>query len=82
MKAIGEMAVQELTDVELSCSIGIAVFPECGQTYNELFKRADQALYRAKNQGKNRYCVADKNLTSEEFPHTAQQYSQHPDRFR
>lgn len=68
MKAIGEMAVQELTDVELSCSIGIAVFPDCGQTYNELFKRADQALYRAKNQGKNRYCVADKNLTSEEFP--------------
>ena len=36
MKAIGEMAVQELTDVELSCSIGIAVFPDCGQSYNEL----------------------------------------------
>ena len=68
MKAIGEMAVQELTDVELSCSIGIAVFPDCGQSYNELFKRADQALYRAKNRGKNGYCIADAKLFSEEFP--------------
>lgn len=41
MKAIGEMAVQELTEVELSCSIGIAIYPECGQTYHELFQRAD-----------------------------------------
>lgn len=68
MKAIGEMAVQELTEVELSCSIGIAVYPECGQTYHELFQRADQALYRAKNQGKGRYCIADAKLLSEEFP--------------
>lgn len=68
MKAIGAMAVQELTEVELSCSIGIAVYPECGQTYHELFQRADQALYRAKNQGKGRYCIADAKLLSEEFP--------------
>lgn len=68
MKAIGEMAVQELTEVELSCSIGIAIYPECGQTYHELFQRADQALYRAKNQGKGRYCIADAKLLSEEFP--------------
>lgn len=68
MKAIGEMAVQELTEVELSCSIGIAIYPECGQTYHELFQRADQALYRAKNQGKGRYCIADPKLLSEEFP--------------
>lgn len=68
MKAIGEMAVQELTEVELSCSIGIAIYPECGQTYHELFQRADQALYRAKNQGKGRYCIADVKLLSEEFP--------------
>ena len=68
MKAIGEMAVQELTEVELSCSIGIAIYPECGHTYHELFQRADQALYRAKNQGKGRYCIADAKLLSEEFP--------------
>lgn len=68
MEAIGEMAVQELTEVELSCSIGIAIYPECGQTYHELFQRADQALYRAKNQGKGRYCIADAKLLSEEFP--------------
>ncbi len=68
MKAIGEMAVQELTEVELSCSIGIAIFPDCGKTYNELFQRADQALYRAKKLGKGRYCIADAKQLAEAFP--------------
>ena len=39
-----------------SCSIGLA-FSECpGTDYQELFNRADRALYRAKAAGKNR-CV-------------------------
>lgn len=37
----------------LSCSIGIALSPEHGSTYYDLFRRADQALYRAKAEGKN-----------------------------
>lgn len=43
----------------LSCSIGIALFPEHGSTYFELFNRADQALYRSKAKGKNSYSFYD-----------------------
>ncbi|MEZ4226176.1 MAG: GGDEF domain-containing protein [Polyangiaceae bacterium] len=35
-------------------SIGVAAFPSSGSTAPELFQRADEALYRAKQAGKNR----------------------------
>ena len=38
-----------------SVSIGIALYPEHGTTYVDLFKRADRALYESKANGKNRY---------------------------
>lgn len=50
----------------LSCSIGIALSPEHGTSYYELFNRADQALYRAKAQGKNSYVFYD--AAEERFP--------------
>ena len=43
----------------ISCSIGVALAPEHGTTYVELFRRADQALYRAKGQGRNTYIFSD-----------------------
>jgi len=43
-------------DCALSCSIGIACCPEHGTSYQDLYHRADQALYDAKALGKNRFC--------------------------
>lgn len=43
----------------LSCSIGIALSPTHGRSYIELFRHADQALYRAKAKGKNSFEVYD-----------------------
>lgn len=37
-------------------SIGISLFPDMGTTYEELFRKADKALYRAKEK-RNAYCV-------------------------
>lgn len=34
-------------------SIGISFFPQHGKTFEELFKKADSALYQSKKQGKN-----------------------------
>lgn len=39
----------------ISASVGVAVFPQDGTTYDELYKKADTALYRAKSNGKNNF---------------------------
>lgn len=41
--------------VKLGASIGVAVCPENGKQYQDLFENADAALYAAKNMGRNRY---------------------------
>jgi diguanylate cyclase (GGDEF)-like protein len=38
----------------LTASIGIACYPEHGETVELLLENVDKALYRAKNKGKNR----------------------------
>jgi diguanylate cyclase (GGDEF)-like protein len=44
-------------------SIGVALFPGHGQTLDELLSRADQALYLAKEGGRNRTVVHDPDRT-------------------
>lgn len=46
------------SDVKLSGSIGISVYPFDGHTLNELYAKADVALYEAKRKGKNRFIFA------------------------
>ncbi|MFH1379680.1 MAG: GGDEF domain-containing protein [bacterium] len=41
-------------EISVTVSIGIAHFPEHGQTVNEIIAEADRALYTAKNKGRNR----------------------------
>jgi len=43
--------------IKISSSIGISVYPEHGMTYEELFQKADQALYYTKGKGKNGYTI-------------------------
>lgn len=44
---------------EISCSIGIALFPDHGRDFTTLYQNADYALYQAKHEGKNRYFIYD-----------------------
>ncbi|WP_437675258.1 diguanylate cyclase [Sorangium sp. So ce131] len=39
---------------QVTCSIGVATYPEAGGTWEELFKAADEALYVSKRSGRNR----------------------------
>ncbi len=44
------------SQVCLTLSIGVASSPDCAQTSVDLFNAADRALYRAKEEGRNRVC--------------------------
>ncbi len=46
--------------IPLGISIGIAMVPEYGRDYEELFAMADSALYKVKNNGKHGYCLYNK----------------------
>ncbi len=43
---------------EINISIGLAAFPIHGNAIDEIIKAADEALYEAKAQGRDRVCVA------------------------
>jgi diguanylate cyclase (GGDEF)-like protein/PAS domain S-box-containing protein len=43
----------------ITVSIGISVYPELGETSGELMKKADQALYQAKETGRDRVVLAE-----------------------
>jgi len=45
-------------DVNISASIGIALYPDHGDTTDELIKQADGAMYGVKRKGKNNYAIA------------------------
>ncbi len=52
----------EFCDYEISGSVGISFYPKSGTNYDELYKAADKALYRAKLLGKNQYVFYDETL--------------------
>ena len=43
--------------VNISCSIGIAMYPKHGKTFEELYKNADTGLYKVKKLGKDGFYV-------------------------
>ncbi|MBO5291664.1 MAG: diguanylate cyclase [Lachnospiraceae bacterium] len=63
--------------VRVTSSIGIAVAPYHGKTYDELFQKADKALYSAKANGKNGYRIFDGVATI--TYHSSREASYHPD---
>jgi len=43
---------------QLTVSIGVAAFPEHGQTLEEIIQASDKALYESKRSGRNRVTAA------------------------
>lgn len=60
--AIAQIIFPNETDViQITVSIGIATYHPSDEEFKSLLERADNALYAAKNQGRN--CVVEGNIT-------------------
>ncbi|OHB74557.1 MAG: hypothetical protein A2W17_06755 [Planctomycetes bacterium RBG_16_41_13] len=51
------LALDSLNPLHITVSIGIAIFPTHGDTAETLLANADMAMYRAKDEGRNRGCI-------------------------
>lgn len=54
----------EPRDIKVTCSIGAACYPSDGSDYDTLFSIADKMLYLAKEKGRNRYIIYQKDVHS------------------
>lgn len=57
-------------DVYITASIGIAIYPKDADNTEELLQKADAAMYRAKNMGRNTYSYYNSGLTQEVLERT------------
>jgi diguanylate cyclase (GGDEF)-like protein len=55
LAAVVEPIALGQTDVNLTCSIGISLFPGDGEDGDMLLQNADSAMYKAKDRGRNNY---------------------------
>lgn len=62
-----ESLIADGIEFKLSASIGIALYPEDGETSEALLKNADIALHRAKDEGRNNYCFFSSEMSIQLF---------------
>jgi diguanylate cyclase (GGDEF)-like protein len=58
IEVVSELYQVGALTLQLSTSIGIALYPDHADNVEALIQKADQALYDAKRSGKNRFCAA------------------------
>jgi diguanylate cyclase (GGDEF)-like protein len=51
-------------EIQISASVGISVYPDDGQTGEDLIRNADAAMYHSKKNGRNRYEFFTSELTA------------------
>ena len=59
VNAFAAIECEQMEGGSLSCSVGAAIAPIHGDSYDALFCRADEAMDRAKRAGKNRFIVEE-----------------------
>ncbi len=62
MQVIGEPVELDGHTLSVTCSLGVTSFPEDGHTPQLLLDRADAAMYRAKQSGRNMYQLYNREI--------------------
>jgi EAL domain-containing protein (putative c-di-GMP-specific phosphodiesterase class I) len=62
-------------ELYVSCSVGVATFPQDGGDRDELMRRADAAMYNAKTSGRDAACLFDPSI--DQVLHERQTLEQH-----
>ena len=50
------------SQLQLGCSIGVVLYPEHGENSEDLIRRADTAMYKAKEAGRNTFAFFDQSM--------------------
>jgi len=69
MAALAEPFHVKALDVVITASMGIALFPEDGQTFETLLQQADTAMYQAKAAGRNVFRFFDAAMNANMLRH-------------
>jgi len=65
LRELGMPLALEGREWYIGASIGISIFPKDGDNLGTLLKNADTAMYRAKNEGRNRLCFFDATMAEQ-----------------
>ncbi len=60
--AFKENFVLSDAQLQLGCSIGVVMYPEDGENTEDLIRRADTAMYKAKEAGRNTFAFFDQSM--------------------
>jgi diguanylate cyclase (GGDEF)-like protein len=55
--------------IKATISCGVAAYPTDGRTTTEILRKVDQALYRAKDTGRNKVCIAQEERMAAKTSH-------------
>ena len=69
METLQEPFFSEGNELSTSASIGVALYPQDGPDFDILRKKADMAMYRAKEAGRNTYRFFDEAMDEEAVEH-------------
>ncbi len=68
MQLVKPILIEEQS-LTISCSIGISIYPDNGNDFNGLRQKADMAMYRAKQAGRNTFVFYDEAMNVDMLAH-------------
>ncbi|MDQ0202969.1 diguanylate cyclase domain-containing protein [Pectinatus haikarae] len=67
LAALSKTYTHQARSIKISASIGAVISPDYGTRFEDLFRKADKALYYIKASGKNNYCLYDNDLSVPQY---------------